>query len=239
MDEALEHVQLHNTTEVVQALREYAIECSILKVFGSEALDYVVDETVQIHGGYGFSSEYAAERYYRDARVHRIFEGTNEINRLMISAALIKRLAATETSEPLESGDVLNNSRTVFASVARTAIQQYGASFCRNGEEQEVQFLLADIAIDIYALETAIHRSQKLISRGRNVEVCRDIAMTFQNEVRFRVANAASQAMVRLGFSGKLQNSLLEPLLKASSDDGIAARRRIAEHVLSAARYSL
>src|SRR5262249_23019272 len=158
-----------------------------------------------------------------------------EINRLMISAALIKHVDPAVTHEPLTNPDVLNNARTVFEFLAHSAIQKYGESFCRNGEEQEIQMLLADIAIDVYALETALARNQKMMSNGRNTEVCGDITMTFQNDVRFRVTNAASLAMARLKFSEKLQLSLLEPLLKASSDDTVAARRRIAEHLLSSA----
>src|SRR6185369_3046573 len=135
MKQAIAGVDLDDGPGVLRALREFSVECSIVKVFGSETLDYVVDETVQIHGGYGFSAEYPAERYYRDSRVHRIFEGTNEINRLMISAALVRQMNSSierpQSDSPSGNGEILPLFKTTFAALARAAIQTYGESFCK------------------------------------------------------------------------------------------------------------
>jgi len=228
---------------MLKALREFSVECSMVKVFGSETLDYVVDETVQIHGGYGFSTEYPAERYYRDSRVHRIFEGTNEINRLMISGVLIRQMSKpaerTQNSEGrLENGGHLPVVKTAFAELARAAIQKYGESFCKSGEEQELQILLADIAIDIYAMETALVRSHRLMSSGVS-EVCRNITITFQNDAHFRITHAAGQILARLGLDGNVAGGILQPLLDWQAVDTVAARRRVAAHLLQSAQYSI
>jgi alkylation response protein AidB-like acyl-CoA dehydrogenase len=243
MDQVMEGVDLDDGPGVLRALREFAVECSIVKVFGSETLDYVVDETVQIHGGYGFSTEYPAERYYRDSRVHRIFEGTNEINRLMISGTLIRQMSAAmegpHNSDGLsEMGETLPIVKTVFAALVRAAIQKYGESFCKNGDEQELQMLLADIAIEIYAMDTAFIRSRKVMAAGGS-EFCRDITMTYQSDAHFRIAHATGQILARLGLPENVAATILKPLLNWRPADTVAARRRVAAHLLQSARYSI
>src|SRR5437773_9918889 len=166
MDRALAAVDVDDPQQVLKAVEEYAIECSILKVFGSEALDFVVDEAVQIYGGYGYSAEYPVERYYRDSRVNRIFEGTNEINRLLITGMLLKR--ATAGRLPLhqaisaESGDAsseelsaLQGARKAFLSIAGAAAARFGESL---KNEQEVLMHLSDMVMEIYAMDTALRR---------------------------------------------------------------------------------
>ena len=167
---------------MLQALEEFAVEASIAKVLGSEVLDYILDENVQIHGGNGFVRDYPAEGHYRDARVNRIFEGTNEINRLLIPGMLMKKAlkgelalipAARQLQDEIMSpsmtlpdeveGVLVDEARAVVAFkkvvllVAGTAMQRYGEKL---QDEQEVLSYLADILIDTYAAESAVLRAQ-------------------------------------------------------------------------------
>src|SRR5216117_4453695 len=149
MDQSLEAANVDNDAQVLKAIEEYAVECSILKVFCSEVLDFVVDEAVQVYGGYGYSAEYPVERYYRDSRVNRIFEGTNEINRLLIPGMLLKRAmkgqlpltaaaqnvmgeilafpSLEEEEKDLLSGErrILANSKKILLLTAGVAVQKY------------------------------------------------------------------------------------------------------------------
>src|SRR5687767_2378877 len=170
----------HANDAVLAALEEFAIEASILKVAGSEMLDYVLDENVQIHGGNGFVRDYAAERHYRDARVNRIFEGTNEINRLLIPGMLARRavkgglpliaaakklqeeLLTPSVPEPAGDGPMDREVKAVAAMkkvglmVLGTAMQTYGEKLA---DQQEVLSLSADIVIDVYSAESALLRA--------------------------------------------------------------------------------
>src|SRR6201993_2110773 len=163
--------------QVRKVIDEYAVECSILKVWGSEFLDYVVDEMVQIYGGYGFVEEYPAERAYRDSRVNRIFEGTNEINRLVITGFLLKRAmsgqlplmpAIKKLMEEVISGagadddvsDSFVEERKLVAAAkkmglfaARIASQKYMQAI---QEQQEIMGAIADMVIETYAMESAL-----------------------------------------------------------------------------------
>ena len=244
MDEALAGIDIDDSRGIRSALREFAVECSIVKVFGSETLDFVVDETVQIYGGYGFSADYPVERYYRDARVNRIFEGTNEINRLMISAMLLRqRFAASKLSshsnEHIPETGILHAARAAFAMLSNAAMQKYGDSLCRSGQEQELQLVLADIAIDIYAMETALARSQKSMPAGGSPETSQDISAVFLNDARYRIASIATHAFAHLNVPQKLAEPIIQPLVQWSALDSIATRRRIAQHLLSSGRYTV
>src|SRR5213080_2016043 len=141
MDRALEGVDMDNAPQVLKAVEEYAIECSILKVFCSEVLDFAVDEAVQVYGGYGYSAEYPVERYYRDSRVNRIFEGTNEINRLLIPGMLLKRAARGHL--PLHAAvrgvvdevmSALSNESTGPAQAKKALLFTAGAALQKYGE---------------------------------------------------------------------------------------------------------
>src|SRR6266403_1795674 len=167
-----------------KAIEEYAVECSILKVWGSEMIDYVVDETVQIYGGYGFVQEYPAERAYRDARINRIFEGTNEINRLIITGFLLKRamsgqlplmpaikklmdevLSGPSMGDDLEGAlteerKLVGQAKKLGLFAAGSATQKYMQSI---QDQQEVMGAIADMTIEIYAMESAVLRTQKMV----------------------------------------------------------------------------
>lgn len=186
MDTALAAEATHSSREIQKRIEEYAVECSILKVFGSEMLDHVADELVQIMGGYGYVEDYSAERIYRDARINRIFEGTNEINRLIITGWLMKRamsgqlpllpaikslmdeimqppgFESEESEEPLaREAKVLASLRKIFLLAAGAASQRYMTAL---QDQQEVMADLADCIMAIYALESSLLRARKLNS---------------------------------------------------------------------------
>src|SRR5271170_4256251 len=179
----------------MQAIEEYAAECSMVKVFASEMLDYVVDEGVQIHGGYGFHQDYAVERAYRDSRINRLFEGTSEINRLVIMGMPLKRAARgqlplfeaaqsvlnqsenpslsnkkqsvteTETETETEEDRLVRNAKTIALLTLAVAHEKYGAQL---EKQQEVIMNLSDIAMEVFAMESSLLRSKKLASSGKN-----------------------------------------------------------------------
>src|SRR5205085_3060504 len=180
----------HAPQQILAALEEFAIEASILKVASSEALDFILDENVQIHGGNGFVRDYAAERYYRDARVNRIFEGTNEINRLLIPGMFVRRgvkgtlrlvAAAKQLQDDLltpagveiQAASPLDNARRAVAATKKvalmilgTALQTYGDKL---GDEQEIAMAAADILIETFAAESVLLRAEAARARGHAI----------------------------------------------------------------------
>ncbi|MEK6409404.1 MAG: acyl-CoA dehydrogenase family protein [Acidobacteriota bacterium] len=262
IDEALERVDKDDPAQVLLVLEQFAIECSIIKVWESEALAYVVDEQVQVFGGYGYSKDYPAERAYRDARIARIYEGTNEINRIVIGTQLLRRAAAgelplfEEAERAVDLGraadDTLNMTRAnvafsdelllVKAAKAMTlasisaANQAYGES-ARN--EQEVIALIADMVIDVYAMESALLRTQRLLT-DRSVEKCRvqaDITRVFARGAASRVESAARAIASEI--EDEKCAASIDELAYRSPMKSIAARRRIADAVINTGRYSL
>src|SRR2546429_7296159 len=189
MDMALNEIDksgVDAAKETRKAIEEYAVECSIIKVWGSEMVDYVVDETVQIFGGYGFVEEYPAERAYRDARINRIFEGTNEINRLIITGFLLKRamsgqlplmpaikklmdevLSVRSLGEETEGPLALSEERKLVAQAKKLGLFVSGAATQKYmqaiQDQQEVMGAIADMTIEIYAMESAVLRAQKMV----------------------------------------------------------------------------
>jgi alkylation response protein AidB-like acyl-CoA dehydrogenase len=224
MDRRLHGIELDDRAQLLPALKEYAVECSIVKVFGSETLDYVVDEAVQIFGGYGFSTEYPVERYYRDARIFRIFEGTNEINRLMIAGMLLKRMPMPVPAISIELSEesaAIHQAKVLFGRVAELAT-------ARGEVEQEILMLLADIAIEIYAMDTAFHRTRKIAEGGANRECYIAMFRTFMNDAISRVQVSARQLSAAIGIERAEMQLSWQPI------DTVSMRRRIAEFVLEA-----
>ena len=194
---------------------EHAIECSLVKVYGSEALGYVTDEAVQIHGGYGYHQDYAVERAYRDARIYRIFEGTNEINRLLASRTLMKQ--ALRDPNLGAGSDMIANAKEICLFVIQMA---------RKGpEEQEVNAAITDIMINIFAMESATSRAKK----GGSAQA-RAMAAVI-NEEGMRTIDASA----RTALGGAI--GPIEHLLKREPVNTIALRREIAGRLLEAGRY--
>jgi alkylation response protein AidB-like acyl-CoA dehydrogenase len=239
------------------ALEEYAVECSIAKVLASEELGYVVDELVQIHGGYGYIEEYPAAGYYRDARIHRIWEGTNEINRLLIPGTLLKRATtgrldllgpAQRATDALMGGDLpefdgpfaveqaaVANARTATLLLAGAAVQRYGTAL---EAEQEVLATLADLAIDLFAMESAVARAQQA-SADAAASVHADLARLVVVE-RSAAVEARAKALGASLADGDEARTLvagLRRLLRGEPIDAIAIGRRVAASVISRGGY--
>ncbi|PYX65525.1 MAG: acyl-CoA dehydrogenase [Acidobacteria bacterium] len=248
--------------ETRKAIEEYAVECSIIKVWGSEMIDYVVDETVQIYGGYGFVEEYPAERAYRDARINRIFEGTNEINRLIITSFLLKRamsgqlplmpaikklmdevLSGPTTSEEVEGPladerKLVANAKKLGLFAAGAATQKYMQAI---QDQQEVMGAISDMVIETYAMESAVLRTQKLIKRNGESLSSLPIAMTrvYLSSAMEKIEAAAKKviAAVAEGDTLRTQLAILRRLAKHAPFNVIELRQQIAQKVLDAGKY--
>jgi len=245
----------------LRSIEEYAVESSINKVACSDALDYVVDEMVQIFGGYGYSADYPAEKAYRDARINRIFEGTNEINRLLIPGQLMKKavkgeLGLLKAAKDLQ-GELLNpqppsfdedegvlamemklasNAKKVALMILGTAAQKYMMEL---QNQQEILINAADIIIDAYAMETAILRAQKLAAKG-NADNQIDMAQVFCNDAIQRIEAKAKNTIAAMseGDEGKMLQVALKRFTKNNSPiNTIAARQRIADTLIAANKY--
>ena len=249
-------------TPMLLALEEFAVEASIAKVLGSETVDYIIDENLQIHGGNGFVHDYPAEGHYRDARVNRIFEGTNEINRLLIPGMLMKKamkgelplLAAAKTlqdeimspsmSVPDEGDGVLvaearacATFKKVVLLVAGTAMQRYGTKI---EQEQEVLSYLADILIDTYAAESAVLRAQDAAGHKlANVNFHQDAASISVNEAAGRIELAARSALAAMADGDVLRTQLaaLRRLMKITPVNTVVMRRRLADAAVAKGGY--
>jgi len=257
IDEAI-HAAGGTPVAMLQALEEFAIEASIAKVYGSEAVDYIIDESVQIHGGNGFVTDYPVERRYRDARVNRIFEGTNEINRLLIPGMLIKKavkgdlplIAAARAlqdeimgpSAPLDAGArPLGAERQAVAAFKKVVLFVAGTAMQRHGDalqhEQEVLSSLADIVIDAYAAESAVLRAAAVTGPDAALHVA--TATVIVHEAFGRIELAARAALAALAEGDALRTSLSasKRLLKLMPANLVALRRTIADAAVARGGY--
>jgi alkylation response protein AidB-like acyl-CoA dehydrogenase len=250
--------------ETRKAIEEYAVECSIIKVWGSEMVDYIVDETLQIYAGYGFVEEYPAERAYRDARINRIFEGTNEINRLIITGFLLKRAmsgqlplmpaikklmdevlsgpsAAEDLDGPLaEERKLVSQAKKLGLFASGAATQKYMQAI---QDQQEIMGAIADMTIETYAMESAVLRAQKIAETKGEAAAALPIAMTrvYLSQAMEKIEASAKKviAAVAEGDMLRTQLAILRRLAKYEPFNTIELRQQIAQTVIERGKYTL
>jgi hypothetical protein len=249
--------------ENAKAIEEYAPECSITKVYGSECLDYCVDEYVQILGGYGFTAEYPAERYYRDSRINRIWEGTNEINRMLVPGTMMRRamqgrlglLPAAQaiagelmTYSPLSvqlpdtplavQEHMVKMSKKIALMVSGVAAQKFQQKLAK---EQEVLARIADIVIEIFAMESGLLRTLKLIDSAGEEKAKYQIAATkaYVDDTIPRIEVWAKQALAYVEEGDMLRTQLagLKKLARYQTIDAISLKKEIAERIIELESY--
>ncbi|MDW7729876.1 MAG: acyl-CoA dehydrogenase family protein [Bacillota bacterium] len=265
IEEKLEEVKAGGAelSDIVQAIQEYAIECSISKVFCSEAMDYIADEGVQIFGGYGYGEEYPAERSYRDSRINRIFEGTNEVNRMLIPGTLLRKAMKQEVpfmeavmglggaikelkeaeapaDSPAREEFYLHKMKTLFLLAAGNAAQKFGQEITN---EQEVLCRLADMAMEVFAAESGLLRAKKMLAQGENEESKMALSMTrcFINDMipkmeawaKEVIAGTLDGEAAAKAYSGIRLLTAFEPI------NTFAPKREIADMVYACKKYFL
>jgi alkylation response protein AidB-like acyl-CoA dehydrogenase len=255
IDAALENVDAADPMQALKAIEQYAVECSVIKVWTSEALSYVVDETVQVYGGYGYSKDYPAERAYRDARITRIYEGTNEINRMIIPTRLLKGVAKESLPNAEEAvSDILDRTvidtgaeglkyvRVALARMKETALLALAAAQHnydgKLSEEQEAVALAADIVIEAYAVESALLRAEKMVA-NKGEESCKaaiDMAQVYASDAADRAALSARNLAATLTRPEKLY-AAFERLAPQFPINTVQARRKVADAMIEAGRY--
>jgi alkylation response protein AidB-like acyl-CoA dehydrogenase len=243
VDRALEGVDAADAMKVLKTIETFAVECSINKVWTSEALAYVVDEAVQVFGGNGYSREFPVERAYRDARITRIYEGTNEINRLIIPTRLLKNpAAAAETSSPAHGPladihDLLGRGKRLATTALATVAQVFGQAL---KDEQEVMAHVANIIIEVYAIDSGLARAEKLARRqATRSGLAADAVRVYANDAADRMAHAGKQVVNAIAASDRVDalRAALAPLASNSGIDTVAARRRIGDAALQIGKY--
>ncbi|HXI92811.1 MAG TPA: acyl-CoA dehydrogenase family protein, partial [Blastocatellia bacterium] len=264
IEDALTTIDRDVPAQMLKAIEDYAVECSIIKVVGSETLDYVSDEAVQVFGGNGYSKDYPVERAYRDSRISRIYEGTNEINRLIISGQILRRAVKGELAlfpaakklmdemlspslpdEPVDG--VFSQERVALSNAKKAAVAVLGSAAQKYRdkvqEQQEVLAAASDIIMEIYGMESAILRTEKFIS-GRGEAACAnhiDATRTFVNDSISRVEQHAKTALAAMSEGDELRTMLavLRRYMKYTPINTVAARRRIADSLIESGKYNL
>jgi butyryl-CoA dehydrogenase len=245
---------------MLKAVEEYAAECSIIKVYASEVLDYVVDEGVQIHGGYGYHQDYKVERAFRDSRINRIFEGTNEINRLLTTGMLLKRAARGQLALVQAATDVLQEvlggprgsdgeasgpfaeETKILLNAKKIALMLMGLAYQKFlfelEKQQEVLSNISDVIMDIFAMESTLLRTQKLEQAGKGGNA-RDMTAVLVRDAMAHIDITARTVLGACSEGDALRTNLvvLRRFSKYEPVDSIALRRNIARRLLDAERY--
>ncbi|MGB9203394.1 MAG: acyl-CoA dehydrogenase family protein [Terriglobales bacterium] len=244
-------------SQELKAIEEFAAECSMVKVYAAEMLDYVVDEGVQIHGGYGFHHDYEVERYYRDSRINRLFEGTSEINRLVITGMPLKRAARgllplfeaaravlQETDSPAAAGtsadaelSLVHNAKKIALLTLGVAHQKYGAQL---EQQQEIIMNLSDIIMEVFAMESSLLRSRKLAAGGGGANAA-DACAVYLRDAITKVELSSRTVLSACAQGDELRQNLSRVRGYASYDpvNAIALRRQIAGRLLASERYTV
>jgi len=250
------HEAADNSNRELKAIEEFAAECSMVKVYASEMLDYVVDEGVQIHGGYGYHRDYAVERAYRDSRINRLFEGTSEINRLVIAGMPLKRASrgllplfeaahAILQQDELEADDdscndadssLVDGAKKIALLTLGVALQKYGAKL---EQQQEIIMSLSDIIMEILAMESSLLRSRKM-AEGIGINAADFCAVYLQDAIA-KVELSSRTVLSACAQGQELRGYLSRVRAFASHDpvDAIALRRQIAGRLLASERYTV
>ena len=249
------HAGSADGTQELKAIEEFAAECSMIKVYVSEMLDYVVDEGVQIHGGYGYHQDYVVERAYRDSRINRLFEGTSEINRLVITGMPLKRAARgslplldaaraiVHESEPKRveiSGyaelSLVRNAKKIALLTLGIAHEKYGAKL---EQQQEIILNISDIIMEVFAMESSLLRSRKLAASGGGVNAA-DACAVYLRDAITRIEQSSRTVLSACAQSDELRGNLSRLQAYATHEpvNSIELRRQIARRLLASERYT-
>jgi len=242
---------------MLRAIEEYAAECSMVKVFATEMLDYVVDEGVQIHGGYGYHQDYEVERAYLDSRINRIFEGTNEINRLVTTGMLLKRAARGqlplvaavqklmgEILGGIASPDGADEETRLVSHAKKITLMAIGLAYQKylDGleKQQEIVMSIADMMMETFAMESALLRTRKLASAGKGANAA-DLCAVFLRDAMARIELSARHVLGGCSEGDALRTNMavLRRLAKYEPVNAVALRRQIAGRLLARGRYSV